>query len=382
MKRLLLGIGVLLCSFLSVDHGYSQPALKVGALVPVMGRLGETGRECAKGLLDGGRWINQKGGIYGRRLEILLVEDTSQPAETIAAFRKLNEADRSILLYVYSAETALVIHPHIQFNRIPTVVSFLPSDLANPSKFSYLFTVTPTVLDSAKIGIQFISEKSGVKSRNPKLAFVGNSVSPDRPFLDEARTFAKKNGIDLTPDVWVSTQDISSALAAVLSSQPDFAYLSLTPRESFLLLQEAKRIGLRARWVGSPKAFDETLASIDGVWGIQPVAPFGEDVPGMAAVREAHQKWHPFDSHTLSYVEGWAASQVIAETLGRSLPEQKLSREKVKASFESLRNFVTGGLLPPITITPADHRPSVESRILAVRDQKLERYTTFISLGR
>jgi len=108
-----------------------------------------------------------KGGIYGRRLEILLVEDTSQPAETIAAFRKLNEADRSILLYVYSAETALVIHPHIQFNRIPTVVSFLPSDLANPSKFSYLFTVTPTVLDSAKIGIQFISEKSGSSRATP-----------------------------------------------------------------------------------------------------------------------------------------------------------------------------------------------------------------------
>ena len=51
----------------------------------------------------------------------------------------------------------------------------------------------------------------------------------------------------------------------------------------------------------------------------------------MAGIKEAHQRWHPYDSHTLSYVEGWATTQVIAEALGRSLPEQGLSRERVKA---------------------------------------------------
>ena len=396
MKRSFISLFAFFLLTLVADLGSTEPSLKVGALVPLTGRWGDSGRECAKGLLDAGRWINHGGGIYGRKMEILLVEDTSQPAETIAAFRKLIEADHISLLYIYSTETALALHPHIQFNRIPTLVSFLPSDLANPSKSPYVFTVTPTVLDSAKIGIHFISDKSGIKARKPKMVFIGTPTQLDRHFLDEAKTYARGMGIDVGPDVWISdllpagesasgdksAKSISSALSAILSSEPDFAYLSLTSRESFSLLQEAKRIGLKTRWIGNRKAFDETLSPMEGVFGVQPVAPYGEDVPGMVGIKEAHQRWHPFDSHTLSYVEGWATSQVVAETLGRSLPEQRLSRERVRVSLESFKNFVLGGLLPPITITAADHRPSVESRIFTIRDQKLSRYTSFISLGR
>jgi branched-chain amino acid transport system substrate-binding protein len=396
MKRSFIPLLAFFLLTLVADLGSAEPSLKVGALVPMTGRWGDSGRECAKGLLDAGRWINHGGGIYGRKMEILLVEDTSQPAETIAAFRKLNEADHISLLYIYSTETALALHPHIQLNRIPAIVSFLPSDLVNPSKFPYVFTVTPTVLDSAKIGIHFISDKSGIKTRKPKMVFVGTPIQLDRHFLDEAKTYARGMGIDVGPDVWISdllpagesalgdklTKGISSALAAILSSEPDFAYLSLTSRESFFLLQEAKRIGLKTRWIANRKAFDETLSPMEGVFGVQPVAPYGEDVPGMVGIIEAHQRWHPFDSHTLSYVEGWATSQVVAETLGRSLPEQRLSRERVRVSLEGFKNFVLGGLLPPITITAADHRPSVESRIFTIRDQKVSRYTSFISLGR
>ena len=141
-------------------------------------------------------------------------------------------------------------------------------------------------------------------------------------------------------------------------------------------------MGLKTKWICNKRAFDENLTPFDGIFGVQPISPFGEDIPGMAAIKEAHQKWHPYDSHTLSYVEGWATVQVIAEALGRSLPEQRLSRERVKASLEGFRDFVLGGLIPPLTITAKDHRPSVESRIFIIKDGKLSRYTGYISLGR
>ena len=130
------------------------------------------------------------------------------------------------------------------------------------------------------------------------------------------------------------------------------------------------------------KAFDENLVSFDGIFGVQPISPYGEDVPGMMEIKEAHRRWHPYDSHTLSYVEGWTTVQVIAEAVGRSLPERMLSREMVKLAFEGFKDFVIGGLVPPLTITAKDHRPSVESRIFIVKEGKLSRYTSFISVGR
>lgn len=387
---------VLFLTTLFPNISVCQPTLKVGALVPFTGRWGDSGRECAKGMLDAGKWLNQRGGIYGRKLEIVLFDDTSQVAETMAAYRKLNEADRILLLYIYSLDTTLALLPHIHYDRIPTLVSSLPSHLANPSKYPYLFSIIPSPLDLAKIGMKFISEKSGIKMRKTKVVFVGFPDPLGRQFLVEAKTYAKALGLDIGPDIWIpdlspsreptflekSAKELSSSLSAMNHYNPDFAYVSLTSKEASLILQEAKKMGLKTKWIFNMKAFDENLAPFNEVFGVQPFSPFGEDIPGMAGIKEAHQRWHPYDSHTLSYVEGWATAQVIAEALGRSLPEQRLSREWIKISLEGFKGFVLGGLIPPITITPNDHRPSVESRIFIIKEGKILRYTDFISTGR
>jgi branched-chain amino acid transport system substrate-binding protein len=324
-------------------------------------------------------------------LEIIIIDDISEPSEIMAAYRKLNEADRILSLYIYSTETALAMIPHFHYDRIPTLIGSLPSQFANASKYPYVFSVTPTPLDLSKIAMNFISSKSGIKFRKPKVMFIGSSDHLSRHFLDEASEYTRALGIDVGPDIWISDLPKPgdgvpgrgfSIPVTISAYNPDFAYLSLTSKETSLFLQEVKKINLKTRWIGSKRAFDENLAPFDGVFGVQPISPFGEDVPGMAAIKEAHQKWHPYDSHTLSYVEGWVTAQVISEALKWSLSQQGFSRERVKLALESFKDFVTGGLTPPLTITSKDHRPSVESRIFIIKDGKLSRHTSFISLGR
>jgi branched-chain amino acid transport system substrate-binding protein len=388
MKKIYLSFfTILLLIIIFPNLSISQPVLKVGALIPYSGRWGDSGRECARGMLDAARWLNQREGISGRKLEIILIDDTFQPAETMAAYRKLNEADRILVLYMYSTETALALVPHFHYDRIPTFISSLPSQFATASKYPYVFSITPTPLDLAKIAMNFISDKSGIKIRKPKVIFIGSSDHFGRHFLDEAKEYARALGINIGPDVWITdvsqvAKHVPPLLATINAYNPDFAYLSLTSKETHSLLEEVKKMDIKTKWICNKRAFDENLIPFDGVFGIQPISPFGEDVPGMVGIKEAHQRWHSYDSHTLSYIEGWATTQVISEALRRSLPEQGLSRERVKLALESFKDFVTGGLTPPLTITSKDHRPSVESRIFIIKEGKLSRHTGFISLGR
>ncbi len=371
---------------LEVNLAFSQMSVKVGGLIPFAGRWGELGRECARGMLDASKWFNSQSKSPRWRLEIVLNDDSQDPAETIAAYRKMNESDQILLLYIYSFETAISLLPHIHLHRIPTLISSVPNNLSDPIRYPHIFSLTPSPLDLSKIAMKFISENSGIKLRKSKIVFIG---SPDRfgnHFLEEGRSFAKHLGLDVGPDIWIpephSQRNIPLALGTMNAYGADFAFLSLTSKEAFLLLQESTKLGLKTRFIGGLRAFDETLLPFDGVLGVQPVSPFGEEVPGMAEIIEAHRKWHPYDSHTLSYVEGWATVKVIAEALMRSLPEQGSSRLRVRMAFETFRNFITGGLIPPITITATDHRPSVESRIFIVKEGKLVRHTGFISAGR
>jgi len=386
MKKLFILLFLLLSLITFPNIGFGQPPLKVGVLIPFTGRWGDSGRECAKGMLDAGKWLNQRDGVFGRKLEMLLIDDTSQPAETMAAYRKLNEADQILLLYIYSMETTLALVPHIHFDRMPTLTSSLPSHLTAPFKYPYIFSVTPTPLDLSKIAMKFIAEESGSRGRKAKVVFVGSPDFYGQHFLDEAKEYGKALGLDIGPDIRISdfssTKMILPSLSAIHQYNPDFAYLSLASKEAFLVLQEARKMDLKTKWICNMRAFDENLSPFGGVFGVQPVSPFGEDVPGMAMIKEAHQRWHPYDSHTLSYVEGWATTQAIAEALGRSLPEQRLSREWVKSSLEGFKDFVLGGLIPPMTISRGDHRPSVESRTLVIKEGKLFRHTSFTSVGR
>jgi branched-chain amino acid transport system substrate-binding protein len=391
MKTLSSFLLVLLLVLMLPHISFGLPALKVGALIPHSGRWGDSGKECARGMLDAAKWFNQREGVSGRKLDIILIDDTSQPAEFLAAYRKLNEADRILILCIYSTETALALLPHFQFDRIPAFVSSLPSQFSNPSKYPYIFSITPTPLDLAKIAMSFISDKSGIKVRKPKVIFVGSPDHFGRHFLDETKEYARALGIDIGPDVWISDlsqpgdrveKHIPPLFATINAYNPDFAYLSLTSREASFLLREVKKTDLKTKWICSMRAFDENLMPFDGVFGVQPLSPFGEDIPGMAAIKEAHQRWHPYDSHTLFYVEGWATTQVISEALRRSLPGQGFSREKIKLTLEGFKDFVNGGLTPPLTITSKDHRPSVESRIFIIKEGKITRHNGFISIGR
>ncbi len=346
--------------------------------------------------MDGAKWINQQGGVYGRRIEIVLVQDPSQLTETIAAYRKLNETDRILLLYTYTAETGLTLLPHIQLARVPTLMGLLPAPYANPSRTPFLFSVIPTPLDLARIALKFVAERSGAKARKPKIIFIGSSDYADRQFLEEAKAYAYPLGIEVGPDIVIpesfpgkepdpadKVSERILALAGVMNRfHPDFSYLSLTSRETHNLLKETREMGFKTTWIAGTKAFDENLASFEGVLGVQPVSPFGEDVPGMLPVREAHLRWHPYDDHTLSFVEGWATVQVVTEALRRSISELGVSREKLRTALESLDHYVVGGLVPPVTITPRDHRPSTESRILIVKQGKLVPYTSFVAVGR
>ena len=80
-----------LCLVLMLPHSsFSLPALKVEALVPI-----PVNGEIPEGNVPEGCWMLPNGSTSGKGLwkkpRISLIDDTSQPAEFLAAYRKLNE---------------------------------------------------------------------------------------------------------------------------------------------------------------------------------------------------------------------------------------------------------------------------------------------------
>jgi branched-chain amino acid transport system substrate-binding protein len=143
-------------------------------------------------------------------------------------------------------------------------------------------------------------------------------------------------------------------------------------------LKDAKKLGLNIKFGSNPYGFSEALPNVakeaaEGVTGVMPHVPFGENVPGMKRLVDYHKKNHPDDTHDAIYVRGWTYVLVWTEALKRADKAGQLNGPGVKAAMETLHNYDLGGLTNPVTYTATDHRPSTKTPIYIIKGGKLEK---------
>jgi len=107
----------------------------------------------------------------------------------------------------------------------------------------------------------------------------------------------------------------------------------------------------------------------EGVMGIQDVAYWGENVPGMKILMDFHAKHHGGDTHASPYMRGWLWVIVSVEAIKRA--GDNPTGESIKKALESLKDFDTWGITPPFTYTNEDHRPTNRARLVMVKGGKI-----------
>jgi branched-chain amino acid transport system substrate-binding protein len=131
--------------------GCGNPA-RVGAIVSRTGAASSSGEQIARGFdlaVDG---INAKGGVGGRRLELLYRDDSTNPEIGVAALRELFEHDHvTTVLGAVTSTVTLRLAPYCEKNRV-----VLMSPSASASQLSgageYIFRTVPSdVLEGASM---------------------------------------------------------------------------------------------------------------------------------------------------------------------------------------------------------------------------------------
>jgi branched-chain amino acid transport system substrate-binding protein len=113
----------------------------------------------------------------------------------------------------------------------------------------------------------------------------------------------------------------------------------------------------------------------EGVYGMTTNVPYDAKVPGMKQITDWDKKHPSKEQRDTVYVRGWAYALVWAEGIRIAEKNKQLTGEGIKNALETLRNFDTGGLVPPISYTSTDHRPTTKSTIYVIKDGKMVKVT-------
>lgn len=394
MKKFMIGTAVMVITLaltLGFTSGNANAAdvIKWGVLIDLSGPTSDWGKNQIKGQLDAMRWINEHGGINGKELKLIVIDDGYNVPRGVAGYNRLVDSEKVLGLYIQSTGTTKTLIKKIVSDGVATIAASFTSKFQNPAKTPFSFFVSPSYGTMGRISLKWIKDNWKDTSRNPKICYLYPDNKYGRDILNVCKEYAKEIGVDVGPDQVINwpTKDATVQLMNMKRYDPDFAFITSTAMNGAVILKNARSLGIRTKFISNIRNFEETLIDLsggaaEGTYGVHPIAPYGAPVPGMKKIVKVHEKWHPGEKGTNVYVEGWVNILSVSEALRMADKAGNLTPAGIRDAFEKFKDFDTGGLAPPLTFTGTDHRASMAAKIYEIKNNKLVDVSGFIELPR
>lgn len=371
------------------NNANAADVIKWGVLIDLSGPTSDWGKNQVKGQLDAMRWVNENGGINGKELKLIVVDDGYKVPRGVAGYNRLVDSEKVLGLYIQSTGTTMTLAKKIVADGVATIAASFIAVVQDPAKFPFSYYVSPSYNAMGRIALKWIKDNWKDNSRNPKICYLYPDNKYGRCILATTKDYAKKIGVDVGPDQVINwpTKDATVQLTNMTRYNPDFAYITSTAMNGAVILKNAKALGIKTKFISNIRNFEESLITLsggaaEGTYGVHPIAPYGAPVPGMKKVVESHDKWHPGETGTNVYVEGWVNILGVTEALKIADKAGDLTPSGIRNAFEQFKDFDTGGLAPPLTFTSKDHRASMAAKIYEIKGGKMVDVSGWVELPR
>lgn len=338
--------------------GVDDDTILLGTFTALSGPVAPIGVPNSHGYLAYYNYINEKGGIYGRKIKVLVEDDAFQPSRTVAAVKKLVEQERVFaIVSPLGTPTNAAVLDYLVKNNVPVISPHTgSSQWSIPVKKNYIalqpnYTVEGTVLAQYAL--------KDLKGKRFAIVYVNDDYGQE-----ESKSFSAylaKNDIKpvLTLGHEFGETDFSSYVIKLQQAKPDAVLLASYATQTASILKQAEMFGFRPHFLGTYVVSDPVMFKLAGASAMEgfQVTGYAADPGGDTKVakeyRDILHKYYPNEAPGGYSEIGYIAAQLVVEALKKAGPD--LTREKFIAAFESLKNWTTG-LLPPISYSATDHR--------------------------
>ncbi len=376
MKRtaacLLAAAGVL-SSTAFAENGVTADTIVLGQSVALTGPAAALGIEMRAGAKLYFDYVNSKGGVNGRKVQLVTLDDGYEPARAAPNTRKLIEEHKVFALFGYvGTPTSAAVMPIFSEAKVPYFGAFTGAELLRQPFNRYVFNVRASYYDETE---KIVEQLVSTGSRNIAVFYQDDAYGQAGLKGVELAMGRRNLKISSTGTVERNTIKVGQAVKAINSAQPDAVVMVGAYKACAEFIRQMKKQGSAAQFynvsfVGS-KALADDLGNEGVGVAISQVMPFpwGAAVP---VVRE-YQSLMQRAGHkelTFTSIEGFIAAKVFVEGLRRA--GRDLTRERLIAALEKMNDVDVGGFY--VGFTPTNHSASkfVDLTIIA-RDGKFLR---------
>jgi branched-chain amino acid transport system substrate-binding protein len=298
--------------------------------------------------------INAKGGVLGRKLEVLFRDDKGQPAEAVKHAQELVESEKVALIAgTFLSNVGLAVSDWAKQNKVMFVAAEPLTEALTWSKgHDYAVRLRPNTYEQGRM----LAEKAG-KMKYARWATIGPNYEYGKRAWETFRDRVKemKPEMQVVGEHWPTLGKIEPGplVTAIMSENPDALYVSLFGSDWLAFVREAQKRGLFQKMfvvgilLGEPEYIDPLKLE----------APEGMLVTGYPwydIKSPAHQEWvtryvkRGDKSPVLGSLIGYITYQAVAEGIRKA---GSTDTAKLVAAFKGLKVETPIG---PITFRAVD----------------------------
>ncbi len=302
---------------LAAPAGYAQSPIKIGVIEPLSGSVAASGNYVRMGAEIARDWVNAKGGVNGRKIELVIEDNKSDPKEAASAAEKLIVRDKvPAIMGAWGSSMTLAAMPKLQEYGVPMVVETSSASSVTKSGNPWIFRISPPS-EMEALGLAQYVDKLGVK----KADFLAVNTDWGRGSIQAFGDMLKKHGAEVGAAEYMeqSATDMSAQLTKIKGTGGDTLFLTTAVEQITLVLKQSQEQRLTRKVVttggsSSPsQLIKQAGAAAEGTYHIVFFMPwFPEAMPdgklAKAFVDEWAKRGHPFEGLT----EGFRGHDGIA----------------------------------------------------------------------
>ena len=243
-RRTLIGAAIVVAGLGLTSNAVAEPPpIKIGMSMPQTGGLAGGGKASLLGIEIWRDDVNAKGGLLGRKVELVVYDDKSSASETPAIYSKLLDVDKVDLLFApYATVPTAPIMPLVKQRGMLLIGNFSFQVNSKVGHDMWFNNAPWGPADAWASAFLDIGQKAGGKT----VALLTADQEFAQNLAKTAREVAAKRSMPIVFDQTYppNTVEFSSIIRALKAAKPDIVYVASYPPDSAGILRAVNEIGI------------------------------------------------------------------------------------------------------------------------------------------
>jgi len=358
----------------SYDPGASDEEIKIGQTMPYSGpasAYGTIGRTEAA-YFD---MINAQGGVNGRKIRLISLDDGYSPPRTVEQVRKLVEEEQVLFIFQsLGTPPNSAIHKYLNAKKVPQLfVATGATKWGDPQHFPWTMGWQPNYQTESHIYAQYLLKTKP----DAKIGVLYQNDDYGKDYLkglkdglgDRVSMIVQEASYEVTDPT------VDSQVVSLQASGADTFFILATPKFAAQAIRKAYDIGWRpvtflnnvsisVASVLHPAGLEKSVGLITAMYGKDPTDPQWAKDKGFQDWLAFMKKWYPQgDTQDINNAYGYGVAQTLIQVLKQCGDD--LTRENVMRQAANLKDLELPMALPGIKIntSPTDFFPVKQYRL-------------------